>query len=327
MATPHVAGVASLLYSRKPSLTPAEVLSFLQSTVTAFPGGSTCNTSICGSGIVNAGAAVAAVPTSILDKKVYLPLVLNGYPPIPAAPVLNAIANADGDGNYTVSWNASANATSYLLQEDDNNAFSSPTTVYSGAGTSWNATGKAVGTYYYRVQASNTWGTSGWSNVARATRHVARLTPWGRSQYSTHGWPIIRTTSRILAAAGGAMEFYVTADRAFVDDFAININVTGCGSYKITHTMQGQSPATASVHWSVLCLRHVQLTNRGQRHDGTQQLHVSLDAALVSGGPYSWSANWMHSAQLMQADRRGETNLIESCRAGQSHSRLPASRR
>ena len=61
MAAPHVAGVASLLYSRKPSLTPAEVLAILQNTVTSFPGGSSCNTSICGSGIVNAGAAVAAL--------------------------------------------------------------------------------------------------------------------------------------------------------------------------------------------------------------------------------------------------------------------------
>ena len=63
MAAPHVTGVVSLLYSRKPSLTPAEVLAILQSTVTSFPGGSTCNTAICGKGIVNAGAAVAAVST------------------------------------------------------------------------------------------------------------------------------------------------------------------------------------------------------------------------------------------------------------------------
>ena len=170
MAAPHVAGVASLMLSRNPWLTPAQILSIMRSTVTSFPGGSTCNTSICGSGIVNAGSAVAAVPNPpILNKKVYLPLVLNGFPPIPAPPVLNAINNADGDGNYTVSWSASASATGYLLQEDDNAAFSSPVTRYAGSGTSWNATGKAAGTYYYRVQASNTWGTSGWSTTQSAT--------------------------------------------------------------------------------------------------------------------------------------------------------------
>ena len=58
MATPHVTGVISLMFSINPSLTPDNVLQILQGTARAFPGGSTCNTSICGSGIVDAGAAV-----------------------------------------------------------------------------------------------------------------------------------------------------------------------------------------------------------------------------------------------------------------------------
>ena len=61
MAAPHVAGVVSLLYAFNPSLTPAQVLQALQTTVTSFPGGSTCNTSICGSGIVNAAAALQSL--------------------------------------------------------------------------------------------------------------------------------------------------------------------------------------------------------------------------------------------------------------------------
>jgi hypothetical protein len=51
------------------------------------------------------------------------------------------------------------------LEEDDNVAFSSPETRHTGPGTSWNAGGKAAGTYYYRVKASNSVGHSGWSNV------------------------------------------------------------------------------------------------------------------------------------------------------------------
>ncbi|HRK89668.1 MAG TPA: S8 family peptidase [Anaerolineales bacterium] len=58
MATPHVAGVISLLLSIDPTLTYAEILSILQSTALAFPSGSSCTTSICGSGILNAAAAV-----------------------------------------------------------------------------------------------------------------------------------------------------------------------------------------------------------------------------------------------------------------------------
>jgi serine protease len=68
MATPHVVGVVSLMFSRNPYLTSGQVLQIIQNTAKAYPGGSTCNTSICGSGIVDAGAAVSAViPQSFFD--------------------------------------------------------------------------------------------------------------------------------------------------------------------------------------------------------------------------------------------------------------------
>jgi hypothetical protein len=169
------------------AITEADIATASPASVTVFnpaPGGGTSN------------AVSFSVAT---QEKVYLPLLLNGFLPIPAAPVLNAIDNADGDGNYTVSWNASANATSYLLQEDDNAAFLSPETRYSGSGTSWNATGKAVGTYYYRVQAANTYGSSSWSETRSvtvgATSDIVNGGFEGGSvgwtEYSTHGYPII----------------------------------------------------------------------------------------------------------------------------------------
>jgi len=56
MATPHVAGVVALMLSVNSALTPDQVTQILQSTARAFP--ATC--SQCGSGIVNANAAVDA---------------------------------------------------------------------------------------------------------------------------------------------------------------------------------------------------------------------------------------------------------------------------
>lgn len=56
MATPHVAGVAALMLSVNPSLTPAQVETTLRNTTRAFP--ATCNQ--CGTGIVNARTAVVA---------------------------------------------------------------------------------------------------------------------------------------------------------------------------------------------------------------------------------------------------------------------------
>jgi serine protease len=57
MATPHVAGVVALMLSAKPTATPDQVKAALQSSARAFPG--TC--SQCGSGILDAAAAIAAI--------------------------------------------------------------------------------------------------------------------------------------------------------------------------------------------------------------------------------------------------------------------------
>jgi serine protease len=56
MATPHVSGVVALMLQARSTLTPDEVTQILQSTARPFP--ATC--SQCGSGIVNANAAVDA---------------------------------------------------------------------------------------------------------------------------------------------------------------------------------------------------------------------------------------------------------------------------
>lgn len=99
---------------------------------------------------------------------IYLPLILrNAGPPLP--PVLNGISNLDGKGNYAVSWSAVGGATSYTLEEDDSDTFTSPTVVYSGSGTSKSFTGRNVGKYYYRVKALNSFGSSDWSNIESVT--------------------------------------------------------------------------------------------------------------------------------------------------------------
>ncbi|MBI5034279.1 MAG: S8 family serine peptidase [Chloroflexi bacterium] len=257
MATPHVVGVASLLLSLAPTLTPTQVGQILQNTVSAFPGGSTCNTSICGTGMLNAGAAVGAVhrinsfsPSSIaagggsftlivyganfpsgatvlwngsprstswissgelhatilgsdinlpttgqvsvvgthatygsittatraysvtgVANNLYLPLILKTDAAVlPGVPTLNAISNPSNSNAYNVTWTTSSNASTYILQESFNNAgFASPTEVYNGASTTWPASGKAAGTYYYRVKGHNATGDSGWSGTQSTT--------------------------------------------------------------------------------------------------------------------------------------------------------------
>lgn len=94
MATPHVAGVASLVLSVNPSLTPAQVKTILTSSArpfTSYWGPSwDCTTPVCGAGMLDAAAAVqlaqaAAAPTLVssvpvdgaTDMAVEANLVLN----------------------------------------------------------------------------------------------------------------------------------------------------------------------------------------------------------------------------------------------------------
>lgn len=96
---------------------------------------------------------------------IYLPLAVKNFPVTPEAPVLNAIINPDGVGSYTVSWSSSVGANTYTLQEAIKADFSDATTAYSGSNTSAGISGRDVGTYYYRVRASNPYASSDWSNV------------------------------------------------------------------------------------------------------------------------------------------------------------------
>jgi serine protease len=60
MATPHVAGISSLLLSVNPNLLPPQIIMLIQNMARSFPvgTGSDCTTSTCGTGIIDATAAV-----------------------------------------------------------------------------------------------------------------------------------------------------------------------------------------------------------------------------------------------------------------------------
>jgi hypothetical protein len=68
MATPHVAGVISLLLSLKPALSESDVIDLITKTATPFPadaGSHPCSTSgTCGAGIINAASALAMANSS-----------------------------------------------------------------------------------------------------------------------------------------------------------------------------------------------------------------------------------------------------------------------
>jgi serine protease len=86
MAAPHVAGLASLILTLQPGYTPAQVQARIQSTARAFPAGSTCNTSICGSGIADAYYALNGLSGPPMVGDFYLPMAFYELPPPPPPP-------------------------------------------------------------------------------------------------------------------------------------------------------------------------------------------------------------------------------------------------
>jgi hypothetical protein len=117
--------------------------------------------------VLGDGPVENAIGASVdeLNLFLYLPII---FKPLPS-PVLSPINNPSGEAYYSLTWNSVDLATSYVLEEDDDGAFSSPVIAYSGASTSWSTSNHAFGTYYYRVKARNSLGDSVWSNVQSTT--------------------------------------------------------------------------------------------------------------------------------------------------------------
>jgi len=99
----------------------------------------------------------------------------------PAAPTLVSPTNG-ATGIFTsptMSWNASSGATSYQLQVSSNSNFSTTVVNQTGiTGTSYAVSGLTNNTvYYWRVNATNASGTSGYSSIWSFTTTILPLAP------------------------------------------------------------------------------------------------------------------------------------------------------
>lgn len=146
-ASPIAAGVAALVLSRNPFLSPAQVETIMQNSAVNL--GAAGYDTTFGWGLVNARAALQATTD----------------PTPPGAFTL--IAPASGATQQirlpSFSWNPSNFATTYQLRVDNNADFSSPEVSIDTPLTSITLTGtplNAATTYFWRVTAVNTLGTA-----------------------------------------------------------------------------------------------------------------------------------------------------------------------
>jgi photosystem II stability/assembly factor-like uncharacterized protein len=99
----------------------------------------------------------------------------------PATPTLASPANDSGNQptSLTLTWNSSNGASSYQVQVSTSSAFTNYVLDDANvAGTSRTVSGLSTSTsYFWRVRASNTGGTSGWSNTWSFTTLAAPAVP------------------------------------------------------------------------------------------------------------------------------------------------------
>jgi serine protease len=175
MATPHVAGAVALMLAKNSALTPDEVLSRLQSSSRAFP--ATC--SQCGSGIVDANAAVDAAGGTTPPPTTINEVEPNGS--MSAAQAVTAPVTVDGtmgsssDNDYfkltlaagkmltaTLTPNSSSDYDLYIYKGSTLVASSIKGTGAVDTASTTN-TGSSSATYYVRVRyySGGTGSTSG----------------------------------------------------------------------------------------------------------------------------------------------------------------------
>jgi len=98
----------------------------------------------------------------------------------PSSPILNDPGSSLSAGtSFSVSWSVSTGNTNYIVQRDTNSSFSQAQEIYSGSGNTVAQTLSPDDTtiYYYRVKASNSAGSSSWSNVVDIEITVSSTPP------------------------------------------------------------------------------------------------------------------------------------------------------
>jgi len=204
------------------------------------------------------GTGLTDTITVTLNNKIYVvyfPRIFRRWPPIPYAPTLNDIDNADEDGNYTVSWSYNypvgpTDVDTYTLQEAADTNFANPTNYYPGSSKLYAISDKDSGTYYYRVRGNNGYGPGEWSNVKSVTvRSYSYHYEFNSATTIPNSWPIRRTSLYEGDKWGGVWtqesenSLFIVADDKYDFVIASPLEVAPSPPYVIQTRVKTHDPA------------------------------------------------------------------------------------
>ena len=147
MATPHVTGAAALYLEYAPGATPAQVETALKQ--------------------FSAVGRITGLPAGTVNNLLQINFGTVPSLPAPSVPVLSSPANAATNQSVapTLAWTAATAATSYNLEYSTSSTFASNVITITGITTTSRAISGLANstTYYWRVSATNSTGTSAYS--------------------------------------------------------------------------------------------------------------------------------------------------------------------
>jgi serine protease len=297
MASPHVAGLAALMYAVKPTTNPAEVESVLKSTARSFPNVSyhQCTTSNCGAGIVDAAAAVAAMDGGVVEPPTGNVLT-NGV-------AVTGISGSTGsEVNYTMVVPSGASNLTFNMSGGSGDADlyvkygSAPTTSsydcrpYVGGNTeSCPIASAQAGTYYVMVRAYSTF--SGVSLTGSYSASVPNVAPNASFTYSCNN------LSCSFNGSGSSDSDGTIANYAWSfggSGSSINHTFSTAGTYSVTLTVTDDDGATDTQTRSVSVSAPANSPPIASFTSSCSDLTCSFNASASSDSDgmitsYSWS--------------------------------------
>ncbi len=235
MATPHVAGAAALYLEYAPGSTPAQVETALKQ--------------------FSAVGRITGLPAGTVNNLLQVNFGTVPALPAPGVPTLSSPANLATNVAIapTLSWAAATAATSYNLQVSTSSTLATPLIDLANITTTSRAISGLANstTYYWRVSATNSIGTSAWSAIRSFTTAAPLAVPAAPTLRSpaVNATNVSRTPALSWNAATRATTYEVQVSTD--PNFQISIAFGRAGLTTRSVTVSPQLSATTVFYWRV----------------------------------------------------------------------------